>query len=160
MAAPSIIQPLWASGTTQGGAPLYWLKADGTLAFANDTTPLPVTATFASGSTVILGANSSTTAATWTQATKTVAASGTPEVLAAATTLCDTVILEGKKTRTANNTGNVFIATSAGNDTQLLMIGPGERLVLTAPFGKKIDLNLIYVDVATNADGITYTALN
>lgn len=121
-------------------------------------------ATFAGGTDAALkavaGANASTTALTWTQATKTVAASGTPEVMAASSTLCDSVLLEGKNARGTNNTGNVWIGATSANDTQLLMIAPGERLTLAAPAGKKLDLNLIYIDVATNADGVIYTAFN
>lgn len=106
------------------------------------------------------GVSVSTTAATVTQATKTVAASGTPERLAAATTLVESVLLEGKNARGTNNTGSVFVGPSSTNDAQLLEIAPGESIELKAPAGKKIDLNLLYIDVATNADGITYTAVN
>lgn len=180
MSAPTITQPQFNSGTALKGGDLsvlYWLKADGTLALVNDTTPLPTTTTFGAGSAIIgnvridqttpgttngvvVNANPSTTVATLTQATKTVAASGTPERLAAATTLCEIVLLEGKNARGTNNTGNVWVGTTSGNDTQLLMIAPGTTYELSAPAGKKIDLNLLYVDVATNADGVTYTLLN
>lgn len=100
------------------------------------------------------------TAATGVQATKTVAATGTPERLAAASTLVDSVLLEGKLSRTTNNTGIVYLGFSGTNDSQLLAISPGGQLSLSAPTGKKLDLNLIYVDVATAADGVTYTAFS
>jgi hypothetical protein len=46
MAAPTIIQPVFPSGTyVPHGSPLLWVTAAGVLAFVNDTTPLPVTAT-------------------------------------------------------------------------------------------------------------------
>lgn len=161
MAAPTLAQSTFPNGAwSTPTPPLTWLKTDGTIVLANDTTPLPVTSTPASGSTIGLAANASTTAVTWTQATKTVTASGTPEALAASTTLCESVILEAKKARGTDNTGNVWIGVTTANDTQLLMLAPGQALELSAPAGKKIDLALIYVDVATNADGITYTAFN
>lgn len=105
-------------------------------------------------------ASASTTAATVTQGTKTVAASGTPERLAATTTLVESVILEGKNARGTNNTGSVWVGPQSADGAQLLEIAPGESIELKAPDGKKIDINLIYIDVATNADGITYTAIN
>jgi len=105
-------------------------------------------------------ANSSTTAATITQATKTVAASGTPERLAAVTTLCESVLLEGKKARGTVNTGNVYLGPASANDAQLLEITPGAQYVMNAPAGKKIDLYELYADAVTNGDGITYTILN
>lgn len=102
---------------------------------------------------------SGTTAATPYQATKTVAATGTPEALAATSMLVDSVVLDARKARGTLNTSTCFIGFTNVNDAQLYPLAPGERLSLSAPPGKRIDLAGIYVDVGTNGDGITYTAL-
>lgn len=106
---------------------------------------------------VVPAANASTTAATLTQANKTVAATGTPEAIG--TGLVESIVIKVLKGRTTANTGNVFIGFSATNDTQLYTLAPGEELALAAPDGKKLDLSGIYIDVATNGDGVIYTAV-
>lgn len=109
---------------------------------------------------VSLPANTSTTAATLTQALKTVAATGTPEALGSG--LVESVAIRPKKTRTTANTGNVWIQNVVTNDLAGgWELAPTDApLVLSAPVGKKIDLAAIFIDVATNGDGVIYTAVN
>lgn len=144
------------AGTTASDAARLPIRAvtngDGTATLSVGVTSGTVTST--------PGPNTSTTAYTGAQAVKTVAATGTPERMAAATTLCDSVLIEGKNARGTNNTGNIFIGYAATNDSQLLLITPGQSITITAPAGKKVDLNLLYIDVATNADGVIYHTQN
>lgn len=110
----------------------------------SSTNPLPVSIT--------APATASTTSATLTGGSKTVAATGTPEVLVGSPTLVDTVIIAPLRT----NTGSAFIGFSSTNDTQTIPL----PVALTAPNGKKIDLNLIYVDVTVNGEGVRYSTIN
>lgn len=105
------------------------------------------------------GSAGGTTAATFSQAVKTVAATGTPEAIAATTTLVDSVVIYGQKALATNNTSTCYIGPTSGNGTQLLPIAAGSYVTLSAPTGKKIDLAGIFVDVGTNGDGVIYTAL-
>lgn len=88
------------------------------------------------------------------QVTKTVAASGTPEALAADGTFFLTATLIGKRSARVNNTSSVFLGIGSGNDTQALEISPGEVVQITASDGQRYDLNDWYLDVVTNADGV------
>ncbi len=64
------------------------------------------------------------------------------------------VSLTGKKARGTDNTGNVWFGTASTNDSQLKLIAPGETKIISAPVGGSIDLSELYLDVATNADGV------
>ncbi len=88
------------------------------------------------------------------QVTKTVAATATPEALAADGTFFQAATLIGKKAARTLNTGTVYLGIGATNDTQALEILPGEVIEITAPPGQKYDLNDWYLDVATAADGV------
>ena len=68
--------------------------------------------------------------------------------------LVASVSLSGRKARGTDNTGSVFFGISATNDTQLEIIAAGKTVILRAPAGGSIDLGKIYLDVATNADGV------
>lgn len=127
------------------------LGADGTDdGFVSASNPLPVQP----------AANASTTAATLDQAVKTVADAGTPERLAASATLVESVQIQACKGFNTANAGAVFIGSTSGNDANYLRLRPWETLVISAPAGKKIDLNQIYIDVATNGDGVSYLSVN
>lgn len=89
-----------------------------------------------------------------TQITKTVAASGTPEALAAAGSFFSRAILIGKKAARTNNTGIVYLGIGSTNDTQAWEIAAGAVLTLEAPMGQRWDLNDWCLDVATNGDGL------
>ena len=106
------------------------------------------------------GSNSSTTPANLTQGNKTVAAAATPETIVASSTLVSSVEIMARKGRGVANTGDVWIGPQSANDAQLRRLVPGDAITLTAPAGKKIDLFLIYVDVATDDDGVIYTAID
>jgi hypothetical protein len=105
-------------------------------------------------------ASASTTAATITQGLKTVSASGTPEALGSG--MVESVAIRPKKTRTTANTGNVWVQNANTND----LAGGWELaptdgpIVITAPAGKKVNLAAIFIDVATNDDGVIYIAIN
>lgn len=120
---------------------------DGDVSSAN---PLPV----------VQKANGSTTAATFAQAVNTVAAANTPEALVGSQTLVESVIIQAKKGFNSANTSAVFVGFSGTNDSNYLELLPGDSVTLTAPQGKKLDLNLIYIECVTEGDGVTYTSVN
>lgn len=92
------------------------------------------------------------------QFTKTVAASGTPERISSVSRPCVWARIEGKKDRATDNSGVVYIGPQSGNDAQLLAIAAGESITLEAPIeGTFFDLKELYVDVATNGDGVNVT---
>ena len=117
----------------------------------------------ATGSPVALGqqtASTSTTAATITQGTKAVTTAGTPVLLVASQTLVENVVIQAFKTPSTANTGNVYIGISASGGSNRIVLAPGQSVSFDAPAGKKLDLNTIYVDAATSADAVQYTAIN
>lgn len=113
-----------------------------------------------SGLPVSVEANASTTAATFAQAVNTVAAANTPEALVASQTLVESVIIQAKKGFNSANTSAVFVGFSGTNDSNYLELLPGDSVSLKAPQGKKLDLNLIYIECVTAGDGVTYTSVN
>lgn len=109
--------------------------------------------------------NNSTTRANIKEGSKTVAATGTPEAIkaiSASNSDCqfESVELTARISRSTANTGNIWIGGTSTNSSQLRQLIPGERLVLSAPAGKKIDLRYVYVDVETNGDGVLWIGLN
>lgn len=115
---------------------------------------LPVTGT------VTTGPNASVTAATFSQGVKTVADAATPEVLVGSTTLVESVVIQAKNGFDSSNTDSVFIGFSGTDDSNYLELTPGDSLSIDAPQGKKLDLNLIFIECLTAGDGVTYTAVN
>lgn len=93
-----------------------------------------------------------TTSATLSGGSKTVASAGTPEKLTASSTLVQGVIVSTLRT----NTGDAWIGFASGNDTQAINL----PVALNAPTGTKLDLSLIYVDVAVNGEGVRYSTIN
>lgn len=94
--------------------------------------------------------------ATYIQGFKTVTATNTPELMKATTGLVSSVVIQGYKAQGTLNTGNVYIGSSASDATDPIAIVPGGSLTIDAPPGKFIDLNTLYIDVATAADGVGY----
>lgn len=90
------------------------------------------------------------TTATLADASKTVAATGTPEALGSGTVR--EVFIYPLRT----NTGDVYWGTTSTNDTQHGTL----PVVLTAPPGKVIDLAAIYLDVTVNGEGVRYITNN
>jgi hypothetical protein len=125
--------------------PLAFKDSDNAMRPVEPVNPLPVTV-------LPPGSGISATAATLAGATKTVAATGTPEALAASETLVDTVIISPLRT----NTGDVYVGFSSTNDTQQIEA----PVILQAPPGKKINLALIYVDVTVNGEGVRYSTID
>ena len=85
---------------------------------------------------------------------KTVAASGTPEAVAAVGTFCTTFIVMGRKAARTDNTDSVYVGWEATNDAQIYTVVSGGEVWFNAPEGAKWDLGELYVDVVTNADGV------
>jgi hypothetical protein len=94
------------------------------------------------------------------QGTKAVAAAGTPEALVGASTLVSSVEIHARKNTTTANTGNIYVGFTAGAGNQKRVLAPGEVFPITAQPGKKVDLASIYIDAATNADAVTWSALS
>lgn len=108
-----------------------------------DSNPFPVYQAPAPGSVTL-------TTATLADASKTVAAAGTPEALGSGTVR--EVFIFPLRT----NTGDVYWGTTSTNDTQHGTL----PIVLTAPPGKVIDLADIYLDVTVNGEGVRYITNN
>lgn len=104
--------------------------------------------------------NPSTVGASLSSGFKTVALIGTPEALAASSTLVQSLIIKAYKSRAAQNTGLVWIGHTSTNDAQSYPLSPGDSLAFEAPPGKKIDLNTIFLDVETAGDGVTFFTVN
>lgn len=100
--------------------------------------------------TTLTGANATTPI----QITKTVAASGTPEALAASGTYFRKATILAQKAARSANTGTVYLGIGSTNDTQPIGLSPGDVWSIEAPQGEKYDLNDWYLDVATNGDGV------
>jgi hypothetical protein len=107
----------------------------------------------------VVGTNS-TTALTPTQGVKTVTTAGTPVRLVATETLVESVEIHARKAAGTANTGIVYLGYSATGGQNYRALAVGEVWSQTAVAGKKIDLHLIYIDAATNGDGVIYTAQN
>lgn len=94
---------------------------------------------------------------------KTVASSATPEALTSTRKLVRKVAFYGCKAldRTPN-TGSVFIGDGTSQVQQLVPYDPtlaGGEVILQGEGGDLIDLSRIYIDVATNGDGVVYVIL-
>jgi len=93
---------------------------------------------------------------------KTVAASGTPERMhdTQGAVKCKKVTLWGRKAARTDNAGIVYVGPDSANDSEnnVIKIAAGGEFVITAVDGQYIDLYDLYIDVVTNADGVTYLA--
>lgn len=94
---------------------------------------------------------------------KTVASAGTPERLTTAHILTNRFTTYGTKTVNRGvNTGSVFIGD---DDDQLQQLVPydaslaGGEVVYQAPPGSFYDLSKVWIDAATNGDGVVVTYL-
>lgn len=96
----------------------------------------------------------------FTQGRKAVAAAGTPETLVAADTFVEHVEIHARKNPTTANAGAVYVGVSSAAGSNYRVLLAGEYFMLYSSHGKKINLKDIWVDAATNADAVTYTALN
>lgn len=112
-----------------------------------DASDHPVPTGVANPLPVQFGALTTTTAATITEATKTVASAGTPEALGTGTFA--EVFIWPLRT----NTGQAYWGNSATNDSQNGLT----PVVITAPLGKLIDISGIFIDVTVGGEGVRYT---
>ena len=101
-----------------------------------------------------LNSLANSTATTPTQITKTVAATDTPEALAADGTFFRKATLIGKKSARVNNVGIVYLGIGTANDSQAYEISPNEVVGLSVPNGEKHDLNDWVLDVLNAGDGV------
>jgi hypothetical protein len=90
---------------------------------------------------------------------KTVASNATPEVLGENIVLMTSIIFEGIKALSTNNTGNVTIQTRkniAGvwTFTDVLVLAPGDIVEWKMQDDESIRASDFYVKVATNNDGV------
>lgn len=85
------------------------------------------------------------------------AAIATPIPLSATPLLCMSVIIVASRGRTVN-TGNVYLGTSATNDSQVFPLIPGAQIQLFGDEDNLLDLSQIYVDAATLNDGVQILA--
>jgi hypothetical protein len=104
--------------------------------------------------------NNTTTAATGAQGSKAVTTAGTPVPLVTSSTLVETVEIVAQRTRSTENTGNVYVGFASGADNQHRRLVPGEIWPISAPVGKKINLASIYIDAVTNGDGVVFSTLD
>ena len=82
---------------------------------------------------------------------KTVAATGTPEALAASSTLFQSLTITANKSAQTANTSSSYLGSATSQDTP---IAPGENITINAPEGKRMDLADWYLKVGTNGDGV------
>ncbi len=78
---------------------------------------------------------------------KTVAATGTAEALAGATTLLSVVSIKAL----ISNTGNIFVGNSGVDSTNGYVLAQGESVVLSVA-----DLATVFIDSAVNGDGVSF----
>jgi hypothetical protein len=98
------------------------------------------------------------TRATLQQYFKNAASAGTPEAIGSG--MVDGIKIKAQKARGAANTGNVYVGYLPANDSQLEELTPGMEISITAQEGRKIDLSKIYIDAATDGDGVLVTSIN
>ena len=116
--------------------------ADGSATDTSAAAPFPVTGGCVKSTPTIL--------------TQAVAVPGTAEALVAAETFAVYVLLTACKVDGDNST-DVFVGTAAVDKTSSWQnyLEPGDTIEITAPVGYKIDLNELYIDATTAADGVT-----
>ncbi len=117
----------------------------------SSTNPMPVVAS--------TGTPSEALAAAFVRGLKAPASAGTPEALAADGTYVTTVTLWAKRAARVANTGSVWIDSVSTNDAQFIELEPGAYITFTAPAGKFIDLNDLYVDSVTVGDGVFFLGM-
>jgi len=87
--------------------------------------------------------------------TKTVTATGTPEVLGSGAIRCHSITFLGMKAARTNNVGTIWVAPGSGNDSAAIPVEPGESTTFTA---KNADDYFkdgqFYIDVETAGDGV------
>lgn len=91
------------------------------------------------------------------QSKKTVAATGTPEALVADETPAQWVEMIAQKDQGSANTGSIWYGPSSADATNTRLMATGAVARIDAPAGQKINLADIFIDVATNGDGVTFT---
>lgn len=91
---------------------------------------------------------------------KTVAATGTPEVLGASTIKFSSVTFIGYKAARTINTGQVWIQSVVTDGASGFPIPAGGSVTYTAPHGTYFDASMFFIDVETNGDGVVALLLN
>lgn len=97
----------------------------------------------------------SVTANTFTYAvTRDIATAASGTITAQADLWYRTARFTGLKAARTANTGIVYLGLAATNDTQPLSIAASTVVPLEAPVGARLNLADLWIDVATNADGV------
>lgn len=90
---------------------------------------------------------------------KTVASSGTPEAIYSSSLAVQSIEIIAQKDQNSANTGTIWVGWTSTNGAPRRPMAAGDTWSIAAPFGSKLDLGAIYVDVANNGDGVTFTAI-
>jgi len=64
-----------------------------------------------------------------------------------------TLLLTARKNKTTANTGDVYVGN---REVQSQVLSPGQSLSFEVHPGEKLDLSQIYIDAATNGDGVSW----
>ena len=88
------------------------------------------------------------------QLIKTVASNGTPERVSPVPRKFRTATFVGNKAARTANTGTVYLGWSSVNDEQFIPVTTGASVTINAPSGEAYDLFDLWIDCATNADGV------
>jgi hypothetical protein len=92
----------------------------------------------------------------YTELSKTVAATGTPERLyaTAGVKLFRQAIIMGCKAAQTDNTADAYLGMTATNGTQAFPVRAGGQSVIEAPDGVQFDFYDFYLDVGVNGEGV------
>ena len=64
------------------------------------------------------------------------------------------ILITARKSKAAANTGNVYVGNRKG---QSEVLEPGDRLVIDVDRTEEVDLSDVFVDAATDGDGVAVT---
>lgn len=101
---------------------------------------------------IVSGTPSEGVAVTTNSGTRTVPTAGTAVTLANTSVKVGAVVITPLRT----NTNNAYVGFTGGAGAQHI----AAPVTLVAPDGKYLDLNLIYVDVTVNGEGVAYEAIS
>jgi hypothetical protein len=92
------------------------------------------------------------------EGSKVVASTTVPERLTLTPTFVSSVEFIAQKAQGSANAGNIWVGVVGTDGTPKRLMATGDKMTISANKGEKIDLSAIWIDVATNGDGVTYLA--